>query len=319
MSLRLIRILFLVSAALALAGRSYQHLLFEGPYRAFFLDEHYFGYWQELFSEQSWLDFVNSHLVDQRIRIYTRVMGILWLATAVAFLFFRRLSAKVSWSLAILSSLGLLFYGACSYLNMGYQSAQWIEHAAQILMPVLAVWVQGDRSAGTAWLLVAKVAIALTFIGHGLYAMGYFPVPGNFVYMTHTILGTSDEVSKDFLYVAGILDLLAAALLFVPRADRIALLYCALWGFLTALARPVTYLLPNHLFWLTVHQTTFEFLVRIPHFMLPLLAWGYLRIGVGRGRSKWVMSRKNWFKGQGPWSRVTGRRFTDYAPRSERL
>ena len=309
MSLRLIRTLFLVSAALALVGRSYQHLFFEGPYRAFFLDESLFGYWQGVFSDQSWLDFTNSPLADERIRLYTRVMGFIWLATAIVFLFFNRLSAKIAWSLAIISSLGLMFYGACSYLNMGYQSAQWIEHTAQILMPVLAVWIQSDRSGGF-WILLAKVAIALTFIGHGLYAMGYFPVPGNFVYMTHTILGTSDEVSKDFLYVAGILDLLAAALLFVPRADRVALLYCAFWGFVTALARPVTYLLPNHLFWLTVHQTTFEFLVRIPHFMLPLLAWGYLRLGVGRGRSKWDIGWRNWFKGQRPGAGVKGRRLT---------
>lgn len=303
MSLRLIRTLFLISAALALAGRSYQHLFFEGPYRAFFLDETLFGYWQGLFSDESWLDFTNSHLADQRIRIYTRVMGLLWLATAIVFLFYNRLSAKISWSLAIISSFGLMFYGACSYLNMGYQSAQWIEHTAQILMPLLAVWVQQTKGSDVFWLLTAKVAIALTFIGHGLYAMGYFPVPGNFVYMTHTILGTSDEVSKDFLYVAGILDLLAAALLFVPKADRLALLYCVFWGFVTALARPVTYLVPNHLFWLTMHQTIFEFLVRVPHFMLPLLAWGYLRFLAERGHRYGVMGRKNWSGGQRLWAR----------------
>ncbi len=305
MSLRLIRTLFLLSAALALAGRSYQHVFIEGPYRAFFLDETLFGYWQGLFSDQLWLDFTNSHLADQRIRIYTRVMGFIWLATAIVFLFFNRLSAKISWSLAIISSLGLMFYGACSYLNMGYQSAQWIEHSAQILMPLLAVWVQQTNGRDAFWLLTAKVAIALTFTGHGLYAMGYFPVPGNFVYMTNTILGTSDEVSKDFLYVAGIFDLLAAALLFVPKADRLTFLYCAFWGFVTALARPVTYLVPNHLFWLTIHQTIFEFLVRLPHFMLPLLAWGYLRILAERGPRSGVMGRKNWSGGQGLWTRST--------------
>lgn len=299
MSLRLIRNLFLISAAVALIGRSYQHLFFEGPYRAFFLDESLFGYWQALFSDQSWLDFTNSHLADQRIRIYTRAMGFIWLGTAIAFIFYHRLSAKVSWSLAIASSLGLLFYGACSYLDMGYQSAQWIEHAAQILMPVLAVWGQQAKSPGLFWLWIAKVAIALTFLGHGLYAMGYFPVPGNFVYMTHTILGTPDAVSKDFLYVAGVLDLLAAALLFVPRVDRYALLYCALWGFLTALARPVTYLVPNHLFWLTMHQTLFEFVVRVPHFVLPILAYFWMRV---------TSTNRVYFTAQGLWLALTGSR-----------
>lgn len=269
----MIRKLFLFSAAIALLGRSYQHFFFEGPYRAFFLDEAYFKYWQGLFSDQTWLDFVNSPLTDQRILFYTRSMGVVWLLSALALVFFHRLSAKVTWGLAIFSALGLMFYGACSYLDMGYQSAQWIEHTAQILMPILAVWIQQTNESNNFWQWVAKMAIALTFIGHGLYAMGYFPVPGNFVYMTHTILGTSDAASKDFLYVAGVLDLIVAVALFVPRADRYALLYCAFWGFLTALARPVVYILPNHLFWLTVHQTLFEFVVRIPHFMLPLLVF----------------------------------------------
>ena len=260
------------SAAIALLGRSYQHLFFEGPYRSFFLDESWFRGIQSLFSRQSWLDFVNSPRTDSQIRLYTRFIGFIWLATALGLFLHRRIPSRWLYLGAALSAFGMLFYGLGAYLEKGYQSAQWMEYAAQTAMPLLAIALT-TTSQYRLWLRVAKVAIALTFVGHGLYALGFFPLPGNFVYMTTQILGISDESARDLLWVAGIVDLAVAFLLFVPRVDRYALLYCVVWGFLTALARPVTYLLPNHLFWLTVHQTIFEFLVRVPHFMLPLVAY----------------------------------------------
>ena len=46
-----------------------------------------------------------------------------------------------------------------------------------------------------------KVAIALTFTCHGLYAVGYYPRPGKFIQMTMTILGTNKEASVIFLNI----------------------------------------------------------------------------------------------------------------------
>jgi len=250
-------------------ARAYQHFFFEGPYRSFFLDQALFGGIQNLISDLSWLEFVTDPQTDRGILFYTRFMAWVWLLTGLLIFGYRRVPVRWLWISAILSSLGLLFYAASDYLDKGYQLAQWIEYAAQIAMPVLMVFLL-HKGVNRRWLFVAKVAIALTFIGHGLYALGYFPVPGHFVYMTTAILGVSDSGARDLLFVAGVLDLVAVVFLFVPKIDKYALMYCILWGFLTALARPVAYIEPGPVFWVSVHQSMYEFFVRIPHFILPL-------------------------------------------------
>ena len=260
-------------------ARAYQHLFFEGPYRAFFLDQELFGGIQGAISDLSWLEFVNSPNTDQYILWYTRGMGWIWLLTSVLFWGYRKVSLYGLWIAAIVSALGLLFYGASNYLDKGYQLAQWMEYASQIAMPILVVFLL-QKGVSNRWLLLAKGAIALTFLGHGLYALGYFPLPGHFVYMTTEILGVSDTGARDLLFVAGVLDLVAVVFLFVPKIDKYALLYCILWGFLTALARPVAYIQPGPVFWISVHQSLYEFFVRLPHFILPLCT---LLLVMGKG------------------------------------
>ena len=267
--MRSIAKIMLWATVIFLLGRWYQHFYFEGPYRALFLDEKAFKGMYDIFSDQSWLDFVNNPRTDYHILIYTRIVGWIWFLTALYFLFYKRLSNSWLFIFAGLSTLGLLIYAVSSYLESGYQWAQGIEHAAQIAMPLLcAMCLTGN--VGSKWITFAKVAIALTFLGHALFALGYFPVPGNFVYMTTETMGISDNQAREVLFLAGILDIVALILLFVPRLDRYAVVYCIIWGFLTALARPAAYILFNHLFWLSTHQTLFEFAVRIPHFILPL-------------------------------------------------
>lgn len=262
--------MILWSTVVFLLGRSYQHFFMEGAYRALFLDEAIFRGIQSIFSDQSWLAFVNSPRTDAGILVFTRMLAWIWTLTALALVFHRRLPRPMLWVLPGLSSLGLLVYGAAEYLDSGYQWAQWIEHSAQMAMPLLCAFFL-RRGASASWSMAARAAVGLTFLGHGLYALGYYPVPGHFVYMTTEITRLSDEAARDVLLIAGLLDLLALVLVFVPRLDRYALLYCVVWGFLTALARPFAYLLFNHLFWITAHQTVFEFVVRVPHFMLPLV------------------------------------------------
>ena len=119
-----------------------------------------------------------------------------------------------------------------------------------------------------------KIAIAMTFAGHGLYAIGFHPVPGHFIDMTISILGVSESQARALILGAGILDLLAAASLFVPSLFRPALVYAACWGFLTAAARPVSlYFLDgdtwNQAYWFV------EALCRVPHFALPLAVMAY--------------------------------------------
>ena len=82
---------------------------------------------------------------------------------------------------------------------------------------------------------VLRLSVAGEFIGHGVFALqgkkdwiGWF---GTF--------GVSDPaVATKILFVVGLVDI-ALAILILIKPIRIALLWMALWGFWTALVRPL--------------------------------------------------------------------------------
>ena len=59
--------------------------------------------------------------------------------------------------------------------------------------------------------------IAAVFIAHGLYAVGYYPIPGYFLGMVIDILGLTEQGARNFLLIAGILDFIGAFLIFLPK------------------------------------------------------------------------------------------------------
>jgi hypothetical protein len=119
-------------------------------------------------------------------------------------------------------------------------------------------------------IVLGRLAIAGTFIGHGLYAMGYYPVPGNFVDMVIIHLGVGESTARQLLFGMGCLDLFVAAGMVLPfRFARPFLVYAMVWGGITALAR--------FRFGFDMTQSDFgatwfvpEILWRAPHAALPL-------------------------------------------------
>ncbi len=264
-------LLLLIAAIAVLLGRAYQHIFFEGPYRAFFLDENYFGRIGKWLSGD-WLTYVTSLQTDRVILWFSRALGVIWLLGIAAALRVGRHRWAGAW---LLISSGLLLFMAFGYyLDKGFQLGQGLEFSAQILAPaILAAYCRESTRHIALWLL--RLAVAFTFLGHGLYALGVYPVPGYFVHMIITNLGITNAQAEQLLWVAGWLDMGVAIGVLLPVVDRYWLAYAVFWGFLTSLARLTTYLLFNDLFWLTLHQMWFEFAIRIPHFLLPLagLLW----------------------------------------------
>jgi hypothetical protein len=117
------------------------------------------------------------------------------------------------------------------------------------------------------WLLL--LASALTFTGHGLYAMGYYDIPLAFRLMTTEILPLSEEASLLFLKTAGWLDFVVVALVFLPATRLAALIYMGLWGGATTAARIWAYYDPT-LPWKGLDPWLAEALVRTPHWLVPL-------------------------------------------------
>ena len=121
-----------------------------------------------------------------------------------------------------------------------------------------------------------KWVIALTFIGHGLYALNIFPVPADFTMMTSNILHMGRDGTVMFLAIAGVLDVLFSMLLFYRKTERIALVYMVIWGFLTALARLIAYHgIADTSTYLAMWIP--EFLIRSGHFLVPLYLLVYIK------------------------------------------
>ena len=123
------------------------------------------------------------------------------------------------------------------------------------------------------------VGIGLTFIGHGVFAIGMpseitwlnHARPGKFTEMTMLCLGLESEATAGrLLLAAGILDFVVVVLLFLRGWPRfVGLVYMVAWGFATALARPWSYYEPTAaadslMRWIP------EMIYRAPHFGIPL-------------------------------------------------
>lgn len=163
---------------------------------------------------------------------------------------------------------GLLYLNWTKFVSVGYLPEQLIEHALQLALPVLAIWTLSNYSKKHL-LLSLKVLIALTFVGHALFALGWHGVPKHFIGMTQNILNLDHNNSLLFLRVFGFLDVVAAVLIFIPRLRNAGLIYMIVWGALTAFARPLSS---------AVEGLSADFflsgipgaVMRFPHFIIPL-------------------------------------------------
>lgn len=126
-----------------------------------------------------------------------------------------------------------LFSLACLYfVDKFYRFPELIEFAAQIGAPLL---LAASLKYGLRAVYGLKVAIALTFAGHGFYALGFYPRPAGFTTMIMNIWPLTEDQSHGMLLRVGFVDMLAALLIFIPSLSRFALMYCISWGFLLLL------------------------------------------------------------------------------------
>ena len=161
--------------------------------------------------------------------------------------------------------------GARAYLNRQYLAISIAGVVLFVLVGLFLSWYTFKTLPLPRIVLLMKIALAVTFICHGLYAVGYYPVPGSFQSMLMQIFPLTEMQTIGILKVAGVLDFILSIVIFLPqrRILLIALGYATVWGLLTALARPVAHFYPQ--FWLeSLLQWIPEFLFRVPHFLLPV-------------------------------------------------
>ncbi len=269
-------LLLVISAALVFLGRAYQYLCWDAPLRAFFWDQALLEPFVTRWSGHSWQAYVTDLQVVENITRLQFAIGWLFLLAGLGALLLLRWNNK--WLRGLLLA-GTVFLGLNALLDAKehfYHLIQLLEHSIQVGVPLLLILILRQPEQKKWWLLGAKVVVALTFTAHGMYALGVYPVPANFVDMTIRLLGVSEGTARTFLLTVGALDLVAAVFLFLPRLVWWGLGYCILWGTLTALARTVIgigLLEPVAL----VHQQLYQTVFRLPHGLLPLLLWPLLR------------------------------------------
>lgn len=273
-------VLLLVIATGALfVGRGLQGVIWDYPLRSLLWDESlmtpivaFFGW--------DWGDWVSSLAVDGAIQKSTRLTG--WALVTIGL--------ALSWPSLRKNRVGRMgiALGGCLLLAIILLATKdnfwrWgylIEHALQLGTPWLLIAALRGRMA-TGWM---RWLTAFTFIGHGLFAIGFYPIPANFTLMLSATVegffGTAagaefaTSTAINLLFVVGLLDFLAAIMLLLPnkKAQLWSLYWIIPWAFLTTMAR----LWANGQFSsgssFILHWVP-AFLYRIPHFLIPVTIW----------------------------------------------
>ena len=246
------------------------------PLRALLWDENIMSGIITRLSGQDWNWWVTSLEIDEKISYCVMIQGFI-------FLFFAALSLipirKKSYRYIYLVSVNnLIFLAFLKYLDNRIGIGNLLEHATQFTCPLVLFLftAKGDFSKSTE--LLAKVSVALTFIFHGLFAINFghdwawlnHSRPGHFTEMVMLCLGIHEESSANqILFIAGILDFLAAILIFTKRKlIKMSLLYMILWGLLTSIARPWAHFNKSSIME-SLNNWIPEMLLRIPHFAIP--------------------------------------------------
>lgn len=259
-------------------GRAWQHWFWDTPYRALFWDEKWIN---PLVTGMggTWRDYVTNPATDAAIQTFIHLIGWFYLLCALAALGIYRFP-KTARALLISGAVGLFFLSGLYYKEQFFFVGQLLEYALQWSLPLfLLAFVKAGNQFSARSFFALKAAVALTFVCHGLYAVGYYPVPGQFASMVMNILGLNNHQALLFLKAAGLLDFVASALLFVPwkGMQKAALLYCAAWGMATSFARVAAFVhWPDLLSGL--HQWLYEAVYRFPHFAGPVAGFLYLMV-----------------------------------------
>jgi hypothetical protein len=243
------------------------------PLRALLWDEALVAGAVENLTGMNWDTWVSSMRVDAGIDAAIRIQAWVYLLLCGAAL----LPVRNRWFglVYLAGALDLAFLAWLKFHDVGMGLGQLFEQASQVCLPIVLFLVVRNKP----WALLAKLGLAATFIGHGLFALDFSAQtswlnhqrPGHFVEMIMLCLKLEAETDAvRLLVIAGIADFIAAGMIFLRGWLRVVgLVYMFAWGLLTALARPWAYFEPTAatetlLRWIP------EMLCRAPHFGLPL-------------------------------------------------
>jgi hypothetical protein len=265
-----VKLLLLAALSCLLLGRVWQHLFWDAPYRTIFWNEEFLKPVINTLTNLTWHQYVTHPLVDQFIQYFIKMIGIFY---ALGLYVCWKLDHQKKWmgNYLLVLFLSLLFLAILQTIEKFLYAGMFLEQAIQFSTPLILYLAYFKTKYFLKYKIALKIIIACTFIGHGLFAIGFYPVPGSFIDMVVTVFGASESTARLFLKTVGCLDLAAAGLLFIPALTIPMLYFMTFWGGATALARIIAHI-DFELFSFTGHQWVLETLVRIPHALIPLMA-----------------------------------------------
>ncbi|MBK9012970.1 MAG: hypothetical protein IPM82_02200 [Saprospiraceae bacterium] len=259
-----------IAAASVFAGRAYQHIFWDAPYRELLWDDQLMQPIIESISPWTWHEYVTNLAVDETIQQWMVGIGIFYALCAVACLFYERMPRWVRWPIW-LGMAGQVLLALMYMKEFFFHAGQFFEYTLQFCTPAFLILYFKKGAFSPQLVRAMKWATALTFICHGLYAVGYYPRPGIFTSMTMQTLRCSEAFAMNLLTVAGWLDFAVAIGIFLPpRWSKWVLLYAAIWGLLTSFAR-----ITGNFFWDfplgSLHEWAYQMVYRLPHGLIPLV------------------------------------------------
>lgn len=249
-------------------GRGWQLFYWDSPLRVIFWNQGLISPIVEGVLGMTWKSWATSSKLDSTINLITALMGIFYFISALVVLFYKKLD-RVFKTIMILATAQTIFYCFLKYMSKFFYLGMFIEHALQMSVPIIFYLYAKNQEFTSKQILFIKAMIAMTFVGHAMFAVGIHPVPGHFIDMLISVFGFSESIAKDVLILAGSLDIVASLLLFVRAFEKYALCFTIFWGMTTAFARSVANLDLN-LLDLSAHQWILETLYRFPHGLIPL-------------------------------------------------
>lgn len=260
-----------IACALIFLGWGWLHLLGDIPFRTIFWDEGLLKGIVEGLSAMTWKEWVTHPGVDRFVQNLVYTTGIFYCLCCLATI---KLNPNSIWlgRLILAGATGLIILAFLFFKEKFYHLGQFFEYAIQWGSPILLYLIVRRGWTEQKILFYLKIAIALTFVCHGLYAVGYYPVPGNFLDMVIGIFNVSESTAQTLLTTVGILDFVIGVLIFLPRRMAVPFLaYAVFWGFATALARVTSYFDADFMI-KTVVRWLPETLLRLAHGVIPLVA-----------------------------------------------
>ncbi len=269
-------------AILIFFGRAYQFWFFGAPFRAFLWDESLLSPIVEGLFSISWNDYATNPITNTYIAAAIKINSVIFLLAGLAVTLLHRTQHWLLRLPVYLGITGLLFLAICLVKDKNYDILQFFELSIQLAVPVLLLAVSRKKMPFGKLELWLKIAIACTFLPHGLFAMGFPYVPGHFIDMTINILNVNENTAVNFLFVAGLIDIVLSVLIFIPRIAKYFLAYAVFWGLVTAFARIVAGFNADFISH-SLHQHVYLTIYRLPHGLVPLaVLWviKYLRLTI---------------------------------------